>query len=70
MRLTRHAKNGLRRVKGTLEDAEGVIAEPIGVDHDDNGKPRYTGEIGGVPVRIVVAVDEPDLIVTIHDRRR
>jgi hypothetical protein len=70
MRLTRHAKNGLRRVKGTLEDAEGVIAEPIGVDRDDSGKPRYTGEIGGVPVRIVVAVDEPDLIVTIHDRRR
>jgi hypothetical protein len=55
-----------------LEDAEGVIADPIRVDHDDNGKPRYryTGEIRGVRVRIVVAVDEPDLIVTIHDRRR
>lgn len=70
MRLTRHAKNGLRRVGGTLEDAERVIANPVEVDRDDRGKPRYTGEIRGARVRIVVALDEPDLIVTIHDRRR
>jgi hypothetical protein len=40
------------------------------VDSDEDGKPRYTGEIRGVRVRVVVALDEPDLIVTIHERRR
>lgn len=42
----------------------------MGLDRDSKGKPRYTGEIGDVCVRIVVALDEPDLIVTIHERRR
>jgi hypothetical protein len=46
-----------------------VIAEPEAVDFDEYGKPRYIGEIKGVRVRVVVALDEPDLIVTIHDRR-
>jgi len=70
MRLTRHAKNGLRRVGGTLEDAEWVVVNPEKFDHDEQGKPRYTGAIRGERVRVVVAIDEPDLIVTIHDRRR
>lgn len=43
-----------------------VIAEPEAVDVDEYGKPRYIGEIRGVRVRVVVALDEPDLIVTIH----
>jgi hypothetical protein len=47
-----------------------VIEEPLYIDCDEDGKPRYTGEIRGVRVRIVVALEEPDLIVTIHERRR
>jgi len=69
MRLTRHAKNFLRQIEGTLDDAERVIDDPVHSDRDADGKPRYVGEIRGVRVRVVVAVDEPDLIVTIHDRR-
>jgi len=69
MRLTRHAKNHLRRLAATLADAEQVIREPVLVDSDRDGKPRYTGKIRGVRVRVIVALDEPDLIVTIHDRR-
>ena len=70
MRLTRHAKNYLRRIKGTIGDVERVIAMPIGIDSDKHGRLRYTGEIRGFRVRVVIALDEPDLIVTIHDRRR
>jgi hypothetical protein len=33
---------------------------------EQQGKSRDTGEIRGFRVRIVVALDEPDLIVTIH----
>jgi hypothetical protein len=70
VRLTRHAKNFLRRLRATIDDAERVIEKPMLVDADEDGKPRYTGEIRGVRVRVVIALDEPDLIVTIHERRR
>jgi hypothetical protein len=53
----------------SIADAEAVIAHPIQVDRDEDGKPQYTGEIRGVRVRVVVALDAPDLIVTIHGRR-
>jgi hypothetical protein len=67
--LTRHAKNELRTLGATLGDVERAIADPIGVDSDPDGRPRYTSYVLGTRVRIVVAVDEPDLIVTIHERR-
>lgn len=70
MRLTRHAKNQARLLGMDVADAEAVIAHPIQVDRDNFGKPRYTGEIRGIRMRVVVALDEPDLIVTIHERRR
>jgi len=47
-----------------------VIANPIRVDYDSDERSRYTGYIRDVRVRIVVALDEPDLVVTIHKRRR
>jgi hypothetical protein len=63
--LSRHAKNFLRGTPLTLPDVEGIIERPVFVDLE----PRYTGIAQGVRVRIVVAVDEPDFIVTIHNRR-
>jgi hypothetical protein len=70
MRLSRHAKNELRRFRATVADVERVIAKPVNVDKDSFGKPRYTGYIAGIRVRVVVALDEPDFVVTIHKRRR
>jgi hypothetical protein len=46
-----------------------VIYDPARSDVDETGKPRYYGTIGNVIVCVVVALDEPDLIVTIYDRR-
>jgi hypothetical protein len=54
----------------TIADAEWVISHALHVDCDEKGKPRYTGEVRGVRVRVVVALDEPDWIVTIHERGR
>jgi hypothetical protein len=70
VQLSRHAKNRLRRLKASIEEVERVVEEPTYFDRDRRGKPRYTGEIQGIRVRIVLALDEPDFVVTIHYRRR
>jgi hypothetical protein len=67
--LTRHAKNYLRSAAATLDDVEQIIERPRFFDRDNEGRPRYPGEVRGVSLRVVVALDEPDLIVTIHERR-
>jgi hypothetical protein len=69
MRYTRHAKNQARRLRMSDADVERVIARPMYADTDEDGKPRFVGEVHGVRVRVVLALDEPDLVVTIHPRR-
>jgi hypothetical protein len=61
--------NGLREVRGTREEAESVVRNPIGKDLDPTGKPRYLGYLAGTLCRVVVALDEPDLVITVHERR-
>jgi hypothetical protein len=70
VRFTHHAKNKLRWIKGTAEEAESVVANCFGKDFDEDGNPRYRGFIAGERCRVVVALDDPDLIITIHFRRR
>lgn len=68
--MSRHAKNKLRQLRMTALDAEGVVASPIAVDSDEDGKPRYLGQVRGADVYVVVALDEPDLIVTVYRKGR
>jgi hypothetical protein len=70
VRLKRHAKNRLRWVKGTVQEAESVVANPIEKDFDAEGNPRYRGFIAGKRCRVVVALDDPETIISIHFRRR
>jgi hypothetical protein len=70
VRFTRKAKNGLRWIDGTAEEAESVVENCFGKDFDDRGNSRYRGFIGGTRCRVVVALDDPDLIISIHRRRR
>ncbi len=53
-----------------VTDAEAVVSSPEFVDADERGNPRYTGYIGNLRVRIVVALDDPTWIITIHRRRK
>ena len=39
-------------------------------DFDWSGNPRYRGFIAGERCRVVVALDDPGFIITIHVRRR
>lgn len=69
MRFSRHAKNNARDLGLTVADAERVIRTQIRIDVDHHGRPRYTGYVAQLRVRVVVALDDPELIVTIHERR-
>jgi hypothetical protein len=62
--------NGLRDLRGTRQEAESVVANCFGKDFDEKGNSRYRGFIAGERCRVVVALDDPDLIITIHPRRR
>jgi len=70
VRFTRKAKNGLRWVKGTAVEAESVVENCFGKDFDPGGNPRYRGFIAGKRCPVVVALDDLDLIISIHRRRR
>lgn len=70
VRFSRHAKNKARDLGVSVADAEHVIQTAIYTDYDEDGLPRYTGYVRDMRMRVVVALDEPDIIATIHERRR
>jgi hypothetical protein len=70
VRFTHHAKNKLRRIKGTAQEAESVAANKFEKDVDKDGNPRYRGFIDGKRCVVVVALDEPDVIITVFERER
>lgn len=59
---------GRRRISEA--EVEALIANPISADTDPDGNPRYLGEIRGRLFRVVVALDNPNLIITIHPKRK
>jgi hypothetical protein len=70
VRFSRHAKNKARfyKIDFAQFDALVMTAQPVGFD--PRGKPIFEGVIRGQTFQVVVALDEPDLIVTIYKRRR
>jgi hypothetical protein len=54
----------------TQREVEAMICNPDAIERDEKGKPMYLGVVRGVPICAVVALDEPDLIVTIFRRER
>jgi Domain of unknown function (DUF4258) len=69
VQFTKHAKNRLRLYKLTRADAEFVVANPLRVVPEADGKQRYLGQIEGRWIRVVVAGDDPNLILSVHPRR-
>jgi hypothetical protein len=58
------------RWKGwTQREVLWVISNPVKVEADERCNPRYLGYIRGDLVRVVVAADDPDVVITVHPRR-
>jgi hypothetical protein len=69
VRFARHAKNEMRWKGWAQREVRWVIANLVKVDADAYGHPRYFGYIRGDLVRVVVAADDPEFVITIHPRR-
>jgi hypothetical protein len=54
----------------TAQEVETVVRDPFGRDSDERGNPRYLGLIAGRRYFAIVALDEPDLIITHFPERR
>jgi hypothetical protein len=70
VRFTHHAKNKLRQIKGTTQEAESVAKNKFAKDFDRDGNPRYRGFVGGKRCCVVVALDDRDVIITVFEKER
>ena len=70
MRLTHHAKNKLRHLNGTAQEAEAAVKDKFAKDFDEDGNPRYRGFIAGQRCCVVVALDDRDCIITVFEKER
>lgn len=70
MRFSRHAKNKARALKlSTSEVGSSMRAgEVVGSDEDENAIVKVF--VRGTTVLIVVALDEPDFVITLYSRRK
>lgn len=50
-------------------DVGAILANPSVSGQDDRGNRVVIGYIGERRIRIVLAADEPDFIITVHERR-
>lgn len=67
MEFSRHARNRMRhRPRLTPEDVAGIIEHPLAMDTDEDGRPRYVAILRGEWIRVVMALDRPDFVVTVH----
>jgi hypothetical protein len=59
----------MRRLGLADADVDWILANPDRHDRDRDDRPRYIGRVAGKRVRVVLAADDPELVVTVHERR-
>jgi len=60
----------MRRLGLTRADIAGIILASDSVDRDPDGRLRHVGIVNGRRIRIVLALENPSLVVSVHERRR
>ncbi|HZV74563.1 MAG TPA: DUF4258 domain-containing protein [Conexibacter sp.] len=69
MEFTRHARQRLKLYGVSREQATAIVAAGSEDGRDANGNPRYQGQVDGRNVRVIVALDNPSLIITLYVTR-
>jgi len=70
MRFTRHARNRMRFFRLSMNDIATLVRGEAGwISRDERGNIEVMGLIRGRRVTVVLAGDEPDLVITIIGER-
>jgi hypothetical protein len=69
MRFSRHARNAMRLYRVGPTDVDAILANPVETGQDGRGNRVVIGYFGQRRVRIVIAANEPDFVITVHERR-
>jgi len=69
MEFSRHALNQMRRLRLSKWDVSRIQTDYESRDHDTDGRERYVARVRGTRIRVVIGVDNPDFVVTVHERR-
>lgn len=69
MEFTRHARQRLKLYRVSREEATGIVSGGHDDGHDERGNPRYQAEVEGRRIRVIVALDNPSLIITLYERK-
>jgi hypothetical protein len=65
VRLSAHAQRRLSERGITTDEVETVHAKPHTTYADPDGKPCRIGDVGGRTIRIVLAPDDEEFVVTV-----
>ncbi len=60
----------MRLYKLTEPEVAWILAHSLRLERDPKGNPLYFGRHRGQLFRVVVARDDPDYVITVHERRR
>lgn len=69
MQFSRHARRRCRLYNVTQKEVDAAFPEAERVGTDNQGRPLYDMQIRHIRIRAVVALDRPDLIVTLFERK-
>jgi hypothetical protein len=60
----------MRRYKLSESDVELIVADFQRVERDPGGNALYYARRRGQLYRVVIAGDDPDYVITVHERRK
>jgi hypothetical protein len=60
----------MRQHSLTEEDIRAFVVPENRCGADPDGNPIYIGEIRGVPLRLILALDDMSTVITVYPRRR
>jgi hypothetical protein len=69
MRFSRHARNAMRLYRIERVDVDAILALPAETGQDGRGNHFVIGYLGERRIRVVIAADDPDFVITVHERR-
>jgi hypothetical protein len=67
MRFSRHALERLEERDLSEAQVEAVVEHPDVTFTDPKGNPCYTREMDGRRIKVVIAADDPDFVITAID---